>query len=146
MSVAVALDGARSQLRELPDELSFVEPPPGMATLTRFDLTALDETGFLFALRSLEMPGVRLFVIPPQAYFQGYAPAVSTSVRTALGMDATTQPVMLAVVHPGGEEPTTANLLAPIVVNPVTGAAAQVVLDGDEWPLRAPLGAETEAA
>ena len=89
---------------------------------------------------------MRLFVIPPQAYFQGYAPEVSSSVRTALGMDATTQPVMLAVVHPGGDEPTTANLLAPIVVNPVTGAAAQVVLDGDEWPLRAPLGNGTEAA
>jgi len=32
MSVAVALDGARSQLRELPDEIVFVEAPPGMAT------------------------------------------------------------------------------------------------------------------
>jgi flagellar assembly factor FliW len=146
MSVAVALDGARSQLRELPDEIVFVEAPPGMATLTRFDLTALDESGFLFALRSLEIAGVRLFVIPPQAYFQGYAPEVSASVRTALGLDATTQPVMLAVVHPGADEPTTANLLAPILVNPITGAAAQVVLDGDEWPLRAPLGTGSEAA
>ena len=146
MSVAVALDGDRSQLRELPDELTFVEPPPGMATLTRFDLTALDESGFLFALRSLELAGVRLFVIPPQAYFAGYAPEVSATVRTALGLDETTQPVMLAVVHPGGDEPTTANLLAPIVVNPLTGAAAQVVLDGDEWPLRAPLGMGTDEA
>ena len=140
MSVAVALDGARSELRELPDELVFVESPPGMSSLTRFDLTALDESGFLFALRSLEQSGVRLFVIPPQAYFADYAPEVSASVRTALGMDADTQPVMLAVVHPAHDEPTTANLLAPIVVNPLTGAAAQVVLDGDEWPLRAPLG------
>lgn len=146
MSVAVALDGARSQLRELPDELVFVESPPGMATLTRFDLTALDETGFLFALRSLELAGVRLFVIPPQAYFTDYAPELSASVRSALGLDATTQAVMLAVVHPGRDEPTTVNLLAPIVVNPVTGAAAQVVLDGDEWPLRAPLGMGSEAA
>jgi flagellar assembly factor FliW len=32
------------------------------------------------------------------------------------------------------------------VVNPVTGAAAQVVLDGDEWPLRAPLGVGSEEA
>lgn len=140
MSVAIALDGARAQVRELPDELSFVEPPPGMAGLTRFDLTGLDEEGFLFALRSLEAEGVRLFVIPPQAYFQDYAPAVSPQVREALGMDADAQPVMLAVVHPGGSEATTVNLLAPIVVDPRSGAAAQVVLDGDEWPLRAPLG------
>ena len=88
MSVAVALDGARSQLRELPNELTFVESPPGMAGLSRFDLTPLDESGFLFALRSLEQSGVRLFVIPPQAYFTGYAPEVSASVRAALAMGA----------------------------------------------------------
>lgn len=146
MSVAVALDGARSELRELPDELTFVEPPPGMASLRRFDLTSLDESGFLFALHSLEQPDVRLFVIPPRAYFPGYAPEISSSVREALDMDEDTQPVMLAVVHPGGDDVTTANLLAPIVVNPVTGAAAQVVLDGDEWPLRAPLGVGSEEA
>lgn len=141
MTVAVALDGARSELRELPDVLSFVEAPPGMAGLTRFDLAALDEAGFLFSLRSLEAEGVRLFVIPPHAYFAEYAPEVTPNVREALGMDADAQPVLLAVVHPGEGDVTTANLLAPIVVNPLTGNAAQVVLDGDEWPLRAPLGA-----
>ena len=146
MSVAVAIDGVRGQLRELPDELSFVEPPPGMAGLTRFYLASLDESGFLFALRSLESEGVRLFVIPPQAYFADYAPEVSATVRESLGMAADTQPVMLAVVHPGHGDATTANLLAPIVVDPTTGAAAQVVLDGDEWPLRAPLGTGSEAA
>jgi len=146
MSVAVALDGAGSRLRVLPDELVFVEPPPGMATLTRFDIAALDESGFLFALRSLEQEGVRLFVIPPQAYFFDYAPTISASARTALGLDETTVPVMLAVVHPGGDDPTTVNLLAPILINPATGAAAQVVLDGDEWPLRAPLGSGAAAA
>ncbi|NYI40002.1 flagellar assembly protein FliW [Demequina lutea] len=145
MSVAVAIDGDRTKLRELPDEIVFVESPPGMATSTRFVLTALDDSGFLFALRSLETPGVRLFVITPRAYFPGYAPEVSASVRTALGLDAATPAVLLAVVHPGGDQTSTANLLAPLVVNPDTGAAAQVVLDGDEWPLRAPLGTGTEA-
>lgn len=145
MSVAVALDGSRSQLRELPEVLTFVEPPPGMALLTRFDLVPLDEAGFLFALRSLEATGVRLFVIPPQAYFAGYEPEVSASVREALGMSGDAQPVMLAVVHPSEGEDTTVNLLAPIVVDPATGAAAQVVLDGDEWPLRAPLGGQAAA-
>ena len=142
MSVAVAIDGARNELRELPDVLTFIEPPPGMVQLTRFDLYALYDSGFLFALRSLENTNVRLFVIPPQAYFPTYAPDASEQVREALGMDATSQPVLLAVVTPGEGEPTTVNLLAPIVVNPATGAAAQVVLDGDDWPLRAPLGTD----
>ena len=50
--------------------------------------------------------------------------------------------MLLVVVQPGEEgEPPTANLLAPLAVNPRTGAAIQVVLDGDKWPLRAPLSA-----
>ncbi|MGZ4603533.1 MAG: flagellar assembly protein FliW, partial [Kineosporiaceae bacterium] len=33
--------------------------------------------------------------------------------------------------------PTTANLLAPVVVNARTRAAAQVILSGTGWPVRA---------
>jgi flagellar assembly factor FliW len=38
-----------------------------------------------------------------------------------------------------GREPasTTANLLAPVVVNARTRAAAQVILSGTDWPVRA---------
>lgn len=35
---------------------------------------------------------------------------------------------------------TTANLLAPMVINAKTRAAAQVILTGTDWPVRAPLG------
>ncbi len=31
------------------------------------------------------------------------------------------------------------NLMAPIVVNAKTGACAQVILEGQDWPLRAEL-------
>ena len=62
-------------------------------------------------------------------------PAPAPRSRSAEGTD----PLLLVVVNPGaGDGPTTANLLAPLMVNPATGAASQVVLDG--WPLRAPLG------
>lgn len=144
MSVAIALDGSRSELREIPETLSFIEPPPGMASLTQFDVVALDDAGFLFALRSTEQPGVRLFAIPPRAYFPNYAPETTKDVRQALGMADDAQPVLLAIVHPGQGEATTANLLAPIVIDPSTGVAAQVVLDSDEWPLRAPMGVDAD--
>lgn len=32
------------------------------------------------------------------------------------------------------------NLLAPVIVNQTTGAAAQVILEDQDYPLRAPLG------
>ncbi len=138
MSVLVAVDDAAA--RQLPDHLQFVTPPPGMLTLRTFSLDALDDTGALFALRSTEDDGVRLFVIPPRVYVPEYAPVIDAGTRAALGLEDE-PPVLLVVVHPGSEgTPPTANLLAPVAVNPRTGAALQVVLDED-WPLRAPLGA-----
>ncbi|SEJ56602.1 flagellar assembly protein FliW [Demequina mangrovi] len=141
MSVAVALDGARTDVRDLPETLTFVERMPGMADLTRFRLAAIDEAGFVFTLRSEDEAGVRLFAASPHAYFPTYEPAVPAEVREALGASPDAALVMLAIVNPGREEdPTTVNLLAPLVIDPTTGAAVQMVLDGDEWPLRAPLG------
>ena len=124
--------------RAVPGELEFAEAPPGMLGLTGFTLTPLDEVGSLFAMRSTREPAVRLFVVAPQPYFPDYAPDLDDHSRGALDL-GTDAPVLLVVVHPGqAGDPPTANLLAPVAVNPRTGAALQVVLDGDQWPLRAP--------
>ncbi|KGM13067.1 flagellar assembly protein FliW [Cellulomonas bogoriensis] len=141
MSVAVAVESTTERpTRTVVDRIAFDQPLPGMGELRTFTLVPLDETGFLFALRSTEDPGTRLFVVPPRAYFPEYDPTV---VLSATGPE----PVLLVVVHPGqdGGGPT-ANLLAPIVIDPTTGHAVQVVLDGDEWPLRAPLSSASTAA
>ncbi|MCU1424765.1 MAG: Flagellar assembly factor FliW, partial [Microbacteriaceae bacterium] len=37
------------------------------------------------------------------------------------------------------DEGTTMNLLAPVVVNATSGRSAQVILEGQDWPLRAQL-------
>ena len=138
MSVMVAVGPADSAVQPVPETLEFVAAPPGMMALRAFALDALDESGALFAMRSTEADGVRLFVVPPRVYVPDYAPAIDAGTRAALelGDDA---PVLLVVVHPGKDgEPPTANLLAPVAVNARTGAALQVVLE-DDWPLRAPL-------
>lgn len=141
MSVMVAVGLADTAVQPVPETLEFVTAPPGMMSLRRFALDALDDIGALFAMRSTEQSGVRLFVVPPRVYVPHYAPRIDAETRAALGL-ADAEPVLLVVVHPGeGDEPPTANLLAPVAVNPATGAAMQVVLDGDEWPLRAPLAA-----
>lgn len=138
MSVDVAI--AQGDVRLVPDRLDFTEPPPGMMGLRSFTLDPLDEAGFLFAMRSTDHPQIRLFVVAPQPYFPQYAPRIDRAVTASLGL--TEEPVLLVVVHPGEEGiPPTANLLAPVAVNAATGTAVQVVLDGDEWPLRAPFTA-----
>ncbi|WP_084125106.1 flagellar assembly protein FliW [Demequina sp. NBRC 110054] len=138
-TIDIALDSERASMRQLPDVLTFIESPPGMAPLTTFRLAAIDEFGYLFTLRSAQADGVRLFAVSPSVYFPAYGPAVSREVRDALGMADEVDPTLLAIVNPGEDRATTVNLLAPIVVDPTTGNAAQVVLDGHEWPLRAPL-------
>jgi flagellar assembly factor FliW len=128
------------QKREVAPGLDFVEAPLGMTGLRSWTLHPLDEWGFLFAMRSTEADDVRLFVVAPEPYFPGYAPRIDATALDALGIEG--EPVLLTVVHPGdGQHPPTANLLAPVVVNPATGSAMQVVLDSDEWPLRAPFTA-----
>jgi len=136
--VAVTLDRSIP----LPERLLFLAPPPGMVGLERFTLAPLDEAGLLFALRSDDDPSVRLFVIPPVPYFPDYAPDLGRDTRETLGDDV----VLLTVVSPGADgDPHTVNLLAPVVVAP-DGRALQVVLEGDAWPLRAPLTAAGSAA
>ncbi len=117
--------------------IDFVEPPLGLMGLRHFRLHPLDEHGYLFAMRSAEASEVRLFVVSPHPYFPDYLPELEPEQVAGLELDGVA-PVLLTVVHPGDDDQSpTANLLAPIVVNPATGAALQVVLESDEWPLRA---------
>lgn len=146
MSLAVILDSHLAKVGQVKERLTFTEPPPGMATLTEFDVTALETLGLMFALRATADPNVRLFAVTPRPYFPDYEPTIPDSVRTDLGLAPGEEPVLLAVVSPVADGQTTANLLAPIVVNPHTGSALQVVLESDEWPLRAPLGHAQSAA
>lgn len=140
MSVSVTVEPGRAV--PLPEHLDFQSPPPGMVGLHRFTLMPLDDAGLLFALRSDDDPSVRLFLIPPRLYFPDYTPDLGRDTRDRFGDDA----VLLTVVHPGAEgDVHTVNLLAPVVVA-TDGRAGQVVLESDDWPLRAPLSATGSAA
>jgi flagellar assembly factor FliW len=67
------------------DALTFVEPPPGLAPLTAFDLAPIEQAEGLFAMHSVDAPDIRLFVIDAPAYLPDYAPrsAPSSSTRSA---------------------------------------------------------------
>ena len=114
---------------------------PGLPDHLVYSLDELDDEGTLFALRSATDPNVRLFVVRPEVFFADYSPEVDAATREALGLADDGEALLLVVVHPGDEgRPTTANLLAPVVINLATGAATQIVLSDSDWPLRAPLG------
>ncbi|GAB2677876.1 flagellar assembly protein FliW [Thalassiella azotivora] len=121
-------------------EVRFAAPLPGLDGLTRYELVALDDTGALFSLRSLEREGTRLIVAAPWVCAPDYAPYLDDAVCAELGLERAEDAMVLVVVNPGASlADSTVNLLAPVVVNSRTGAAAQVVLTQGDHPLRAPL-------
>ena len=141
-------------------ELSFVHPIPGFTDLRRFVLVRLDENAAgagpaasdepaapapsespLYELRSLEQADVRFMVAVPSAFFSDYEIELDDRECGDLGLTAAADALVLVMLTVGPDAAsTTANLLAPIVINAQTRAAAQIILTGSDWPVRAPLG------
>lgn len=127
-------------------KIHMVRPMPGLETHLDFSLSAVDETGVLWTLKSIIDPNVRLFAVPPVAFFDGYTPLIPSSARERIEMKEGEEPFVLVIVHPAsGSYPHTANLLAPLVINPENMSAIQVVLEDQDWPLQAPIGDPKEA-
>ncbi|PXA67375.1 flagellar assembly protein FliW [Cryobacterium arcticum] len=124
--------------------LTFVSPPPGLAPMTDFNLNEIAGAAGLFALQSADDVHTRLFVLDASVYLPQYSPVISDEHAIALELDGPEQAMVLVVTNPG-ETGTTVNLMAPIVVNASTGRCAQIILDGQDWPLRAELTPRTES-
>ncbi len=120
--------------------LSFVTPPPGLDPHTDFRLSEIEGATGLYSLQAEAEPETRMFVLDAGVYLPDYSPVISSEQSDALAIVAPADAIVLVVVNPG-EETTTVNLMAPIVVNALTGICAQVILDSQDWPLRAELGA-----
>ena len=125
-------------VEELP-ELHFVRPLPGFGDLRRFVLVELPAgEGALFELRSLEDPAVRFVVAVPTAFFPDYAFELDESDCAVIGLADAGEALVLVLLTVGREAAaTTANLLAPVVLNARTRQAVQVILAGTDWPVRA---------
>ena len=120
-------------------ELTLTGGLAGFPDTERYALVELPEASPLFLLRSLDETGLEFVVAPPSVFFADYAPELDDATVERLGITDAAEVLLLVVLTVGnGIETATANLLAPIVINERTRAAAQVVLHGD-WPLRAPL-------
>jgi flagellar assembly factor FliW len=135
--IDLALAGARTTADA---DVVFPSGLPGFADAHRFRVRAWTATPEPFALLvSIDRPDVTFAIVP--AALLDTAPL---DLEDALCAHPTLQRVSDAVVRcivtPGGRgrEPTV-NLLAPIVVDRVTGAACQLALDGPCHATRARL-------
>ena len=120
-------------------ELRFAGGIAGFPDSERYALVEVADAAPLCLLTSLDEEGVQFVVAPPGLFFPDYAPDLDDDSAERLGLTDATDALLLVVVTVGADLATsTANLLAPVVVNTRTLAAAQVVV-ADDWPLRAPL-------
>jgi flagellar assembly factor FliW len=116
--------------------ITMAVPMPGFPAHREFVLVRLNDDGLLYAFTSVEDPELRFLVAPPEPFFPDYAPEIDEDVFAALNTRDADRLLLLTVITAGVNE-TTANLLAPIVVDRDTMRAIQVVLSGSGLPVRA---------
>ncbi|MBM2617394.1 flagellar assembly protein FliW [Actinoplanes sp. LDG1-06] len=116
--------------------ITMAVPMPGFPAHREFVLVRLNEDGLLYAFTSTEDPDLRFLVAPPEPFFPDYAPEIEADVFAALNSKDPDRLLLLTVITAGTNE-TTANLMAPIVVDRDSMRAMQVVLSGSGFPVRA---------
>ncbi len=120
-------------LQSMPAQLTFADGLVGMPHLRTFDVRPVDEAPFLL-----------LDCVEDAAF--GFVAAEAETVRPGMaaemeraGFVSAGQLVMVLLSLHGDPPAMTANLAGPLLVDPETGAGHQIVLEGDAYPLRAPI-------
>jgi flagellar assembly factor FliW len=116
--------------------ISMAVPMPGFPAHRDFVLVRLNEDGLLYAFTSVEDPELRFLVAPPEPFFPEYAPEIEDEVFAALNTKDPDRLLLMVVITAGVNE-TTANLMAPIIVDRDSMRAMQLVLSGSGLPVRA---------
>lgn len=121
--------------------LRLAEPLPGFPAHRDYVLVGADGAGRLFWLQSVAADGPCFLVVPTGVFFPDYAPALPAGACAELGLAEGGDARMYAVltVPAGDVAGATANLRAPLVVNPATARARQIVLSDTTHPIRRPL-------
>jgi flagellar assembly factor FliW len=140
MRTALKTNGGADAAADL-SVITFTQPIPGFPSLKRFVLVRMDDESVISELRSLERAEVRFVVATPGVFFSDYGIEIDDQQCADLGLSDAEDVLVLVMLTVGDDAAsTTANLLAPVVINVRTRAAAQIILTGSDWPVRAPLG------
>jgi flagellar assembly factor FliW len=123
------------------------EPMPGFAELRRFAVLDPDADSPLKWFQSVENPDVCFLVVDPRAFFPAYEVGLPPARLADLCLEDPSEAAVAVVLNVGEDlNKTTANLLAPILFNTSRGIARQVILEGSDYPVRAPLFDERQRA
>jgi len=117
--------------------ITFAEGLLGFEDCRRFVLIEKGKSGHFRWLQSLDRPELAFVTIEPRSVLPGYEPVVSRWELDRLQLHSVTKAVVLAIVAvPPDVGKLTANLQAPVIVNPETMEARQVISTGPEHRIR----------
>lgn len=121
--------------------VALTEPLPGFPGHRDYVLVPAEDSGRLFWLQSVAGGGPRFLAVPASAYFPDYVPELPEAACDELGLgDVSDARLYCLVTVPDGDvAAATANLRAPVVVNPADQRGRQVVLPDATHPIRQPL-------
>jgi flagellar assembly factor FliW len=130
LTVATSSDASSSESSDsATDALMFPGGLVGCADWKRFVLISDEATPLQLAyMQSLDDPNIALVVTNPSQLDPNYAAPLSLEDRADLGLADDTQPLVYCTLTVRGDGWLTANLLGPLVVNPLTGTGKQLVL------------------
>jgi len=127
------------------DTMEFAEGLLGFGHLRRFVLLD-DPNDDIFAwLQSCDSPDIAFPVLEPELFSPSYSVELTKTDLEALKLTAMADARLLTIITiPIDPTQMTANLKAPIVLNPKTRAARQCVLQDNALPIREPIFAKLQ--
>jgi len=108
---------------------------PGLGKIQRFALVELDQPGPYRWLQACDPPQLTLVLLEPAALVPDYRVEVAAEHRGLLELDSGDNGYPLVIVAvPQDPRQMTANLLAPLILNPARRKGVQAIVNGPaEW-------------
>ena len=140
--VSADQDGPSPDVREglARNAIAFPDGIPGFEACRQFVLLASEAIAPLQRLESIEGTSAAFVGIDPRLALAEYRCRLSQSDLRALGADASTTLLWFAIISAEADGTLTANLRAPIVINPQRMIGRQVLPDDGLYPIRHVLG------
>lgn len=126
--------------------VSFQEGLPGFPQARRFALLEHSPQSPFHWLQSVEDGSLAFVVMDPMLLDSDYLKAIPQDALAELGLEEASQAAVLVIVNIQRANRTiTANLLAPLVINPQNRSGKQVILLGSGYEIRQPILANGQA-
>ena len=121
------------------DVVTFEQGIPGFLDDKEFVFLPLDETDFVI-MQSITTPSLALVTTSPFTFFKDYQIKLSDGVVNQLQIEKETEVTLFIILNV--KEPfskSTANLVAPVIINKEKKLGKQVILENSSYKTRHPL-------